>query len=199
MAEHNLGSYLMEQPGELGEAVEHLRAAVQINGDSAGTHSDLGAALAKSGRGDEGVGELETALRLKPDSPVVMGNLEKAKEELAARHYNEGVDRLKEGKPAEAVGEFQEALRLRPAYAEAEDNLGIALTQIPGRAGEARAHFEAAVQLDAGLAEAQYNLGVALVEIPGRMPEAIEHLEAAYRLHPDEQLREALERLRRGR
>ncbi len=75
--------------------------------------------------------------------------------------YNAGVDLLKAGQQGEAVAEFQEALRLKPGYAEAEDNLGIALTQMPGREGEARGHFEAAVKLDPGSAQAHYNLGVA--------------------------------------
>jgi hypothetical protein len=44
-----------------------------------------------------------------------------------------------------------------------------------------------------------FNLGVALSQVPGRLPEAIRQLEAAYRLHPDPELRQTLDRLRNGR
>jgi protein O-mannosyl-transferase len=190
---------LLDEPGRLPDSILHLRAALRINPDSPSAHSDLGSALAKSGRLPEAVGEFQEALRLKPDSPVAAENLRAAQRDAgqnaAALRYNAGVDLLKAGRPGEAVAEFQEALKLKPAYAEAEDNLGIALTQIPGREGEARGHFEAAVKLDPGSAQAHYNLGVALSQLPGRSADALRELEAAYRLRPDEELKRAIEQL----
>jgi len=202
IAEHNLGSYLMDQPGRLPEATEHLQAALRINPDSPSAHSDLGSALAKSGQLQEAIGEFQTAMRLNPNSPIVAENLKKAQSEArknpAETHYNDGVDRLREGRARDAATEFEEALKLRPDYAEAEDNLGIALTQVLGRESEAREHFAVAVKLDPSSAKAHYNLGVALSQIPGRLPEAIRELETAYRLKPDAELKQALDQLRSG-
>jgi Flp pilus assembly protein TadD len=200
IAEHNLGSYLLDEPGRLPDAILHLRAALRINPDSPSAHSDLGTALAKSGRSPEAIAEFQEALRLKPDSAIAAANLKAAQRDAeqnqAERHYNSGVDLLKGGKPREAVAEFQQALQLKPTYAEAEDDLGIALAQIPGREAEARGHFEAAVKLDPGSTQAHYNLGVALSQMPGREAEALRELEAAYRLKPDPELKRALDQLR---
>jgi protein O-mannosyl-transferase len=200
IAEHNLGSYLMEEPGRLPDAILHLRAALQINPESASAHSDLGSALAKSGRTAEAIAEFQEALRLKPGSALIAENLRKAQLEDgshgAEKHYNSGVDLLKAGRPGEAVAEFVEALRIKPEYAEAEDNLGIALTQIPGREAEARGHFAAAVRLDPQSAKAHYNLGVALSQLPGKRADAVRELEAAYRISPDAELKKAIEGLR---
>ena len=141
-------------------------------------------------------------MRLNPNSPIVAENLKKAQSEArknpAETHYNDGVDRLREGRARDAATEFEEALKLRPDYAEAEDNLGIALTQVLGRESEAREHFAVAVKLDPSSAKAHYNLGVALSQIPGRLPEAIRELETAYRLKPDAELKQALDQLRSG-
>lgn len=237
LAEHNLGSYLLDMPGRLPEAIAHLQAALRINPDSASAHSDLGTALAKSGRVAEAIPEYQAALRLNPDSAIVHNNFANALQEMgrvpeavteyqlalrlnpdypdarknlaialrapapesAEVHYSLGVDLSHAGRLAEAIGQFDAALRLRPEYAEAQNNLGVALSQIPARASEALAHFQAAVKLNPDYADARFNLGVALSQIPGRMPEAIAQLEAAYRLHPDAELRQTLDRLRTGR
>jgi protein O-mannosyl-transferase len=92
----------------------------------------------------------------------------------------------------DAASHFAAALRIKPDYAEARNNLGVALTQLPGRAAEAISHFEEA-------ADAHYNLGVALSQMPGRLPDAIHELETALRIEPGEEVRQTLERLPRGR
>jgi len=61
-------------------------------------------------------------------------------------------------------------LRLKPDYAEAHNNLGVALSQLPVRSSEAIAHFEAALRIQPDYADAHYNLGVALSQIPGGCP-----------------------------
>lgn len=237
LAEHNLGSYLLDVPGRLPDAIRHLQAALRINPDSASAHSDLGSALAKGGQAQAAVPEFQAAIRLNPDSAIVHNNLANALLETGRRpqaiaeyqyalsldpgyadarrnlaiaqqppaadsaeaHYSAGVDLSHAGRLTQAVAEFETALRIRPDYAEAQNNLGVALTQIPQRAPEALAHFQAAVRLNPDYADARYNLGVALSQIPGRLPEAIQQLEAAYRLHPDPELRQTLDRLRAGR
>ena len=47
LAQHNLGTYLLDVPGRLPEAITHLQAAVRIRPDSATARTDLGNALSK--------------------------------------------------------------------------------------------------------------------------------------------------------
>ena len=200
LAEHNLGSALLDSPGRLPEALEHLRSAAQLNPESASIHSDLGTAYARMGNLQQAVAEFQTALRIAPDSPIVRANLQNAQGQIsldsAQSHYDKGIDLSRAGRLQDAVAEFATALRLRPNYAEAENNLGVTLTQIPGRAGEALPHFQAAVKLDPNYADAHFNMGVALSQIPGRLPDAIAQLQTAYSLHPDPQLKQTIDRLR---
>jgi tetratricopeptide (TPR) repeat protein len=72
-----------------------------------------------------------------------------------------------------------------PDNVRARNNLGYALSKIPGRLPDAIAAYEAALQLDPEYAGAHTNLGAALAGIPGRQPEAIAQFEAALRIKPD--------------
>ena len=60
----------------------------------------------------------------------------------------------------EAMGHYEQALRIAPDYAEAHNNLAIALVQL-GRVPEAIGHYEQALRIKPSFAEAHYNLGVA--------------------------------------
>jgi tetratricopeptide (TPR) repeat protein len=62
------------------------------------------------------------------------------------------------GRLPDAIAQFEAALRARPDFAQAENNLGIALANSPDRMPEAVNHFEAAVRLDPDLAPARANL-----------------------------------------
>jgi tetratricopeptide (TPR) repeat protein len=118
---------------------------------------------------------------------------------LGLEHYTLGNELMSSGRRAEAIAEFESVLRVKPDWAEADNNLGILLANLPGRKDEAVAHFEAAVRLDPNLAEAQRNLGILLAGQPGRTAEAITHLEVANRLHPDPQVEKLIARLRAGK
>ena len=52
-------------------------------------------------------------------------------------------------------------------------------------------------RLQPNSSDAQYNLGVALANL-GRGSEALQHLEIAYRLKPDPELKQTIDRLRSG-
>ena len=194
VAEHNLGTALMEEPGRLAQAIHHLEAAVRIKPDSARAHSDLGSALSKlPERLPQVIGEYQLAVRFSPGSAIP--------------HYNLGNALAAAGRLPEALAEWDTAIRLDPAYAprlkqpmaEAHNNLGVILTGAPGRLPEAISHFEAALRLAPDYADAHYNLGVALSNIPARMTQAISELETALSLRPDPELREAIDRLKRSR
>jgi protein O-mannosyl-transferase len=194
VAEHNLGTELIEEPGRLPEAIHHLEAAVRIKSDSARAHSDLGSALSKlPDRLPQVIAEYQLAVRYSPGSAIP--------------HYNLGNALEAAGRLPEALAEWDAAIRLDPAYAprlkqpmaEAHNNLGVALASSPGRLPEAISHLEAALRLAPDYANAHYNLGLALSNIPARMPEAISELEIALRLRPDAELRETIDRLKRER
>jgi tetratricopeptide (TPR) repeat protein len=194
VAEHNLGSALMEEPGRLSDAIHHLETAVQIKPDSARAHSDLGSALSKlPDRLPQVIAEYQLAVRYSPGSAIP--------------HYNLGNALAAAGRLPDALTEWETAVRLDHSYAprlqqqlaEGHNNVGVALTSTPGRLPDAIAHFEAAVRLAPDYADAHYNLGIALANTPGRVPQAIAELETAYRLHPDPELRETIDRLKRER
>ena len=63
---------------------------------------------------------------------------------------------LQEQDFAAAAARFQSALRIRPEWAEAENNLGIALAS-QGRIADALPHFERAVTLKPSLQDARAN------------------------------------------
>ncbi len=74
-------------------------------------------------------------------------------------------------------------MELRPEFAEAENNLGIAL-RVLGQLDEALTHFRRAVELNPTFASAQSNLGQLLIDL-GKPNEALPHCEEAARLQPD--------------
>jgi tetratricopeptide (TPR) repeat protein len=79
---------------------------------------------------------------------------------------------------------YRETLALNPACPMAHNNLGLVLSQIPGRLPEAISHYEAALRSDPRNLEAHLNLGYALARIPGRLAEAIKVDEEAVRIDP---------------
>ncbi len=208
VAQHNLGTYLLDVPGRLPEAVTHLKAALRINPDSVEAHTDLGSALSKiPGRLPEAVAEYNTALRIDPDSAIthndlgntlskMPGGLPQAivqyqaalriKPDFAEAHNNLASALFNLDRVPEAIAEYQAALRIDPDYAKARDNLALALSlsNVPDSLPEAIAQYEAVLRIKPDLAEAHYNLAVALLK-SRRLPEAIEHLETALRIKPD--------------
>jgi tetratricopeptide (TPR) repeat protein len=181
IAEHNLGAYLMEQPGQLEQAVQHLRVAVRLRPESGQSHSDLGTALAKEGRIAEALPEFQAAARLLPDSAIPHNNLANALTDS--------------GRLPEAIAEYQTALRLNPEYTDASKNLtrteaaqhyesGLSLAK-QGRLREAVPELEESLRLNPANPEAHNNLGVVLQQIGGRDSDAIAHFREALRLNPN--------------
>jgi tetratricopeptide (TPR) repeat protein len=83
----------------------------------------------------------------------------------------------------DAIRHYQEAVRLKPDYAEAHNDLGIALGTV-GRLDEAVLQFGEALRLKPRYAEAHYNLGLVL-SAKGRTDEAIGQFEQALQAKPD--------------
>jgi tetratricopeptide (TPR) repeat protein len=72
-----------------------------------------------------------------------------------------------------------------PDNARAQDNLGVVLSDIPGRLPEAISHYNTALRINPDYAKAHNNLGKALAPVPGRLPEAISQFNMALRIKPD--------------
>jgi len=181
IAEHNLGVYLMQQPGQLEQAVQHLREAVRLRPESGQSHSDLGTALAKEGRIAEALPEFQAAAQLLPDNAIPHNNLANA---LADS-----------GRLREAIAEYQTALRLNPEYTDARNNLtrieaerhyesGLSLAR-QGKLREAIPELEESLRLNPANPEAHNNLGVVLQQIGGHESGAIAHFREALRLNPN--------------
>ncbi len=79
---------------------------------------------------------------------------------------------------------YRATLARNPTCTMAHNNLGLVLSQIPGRLPEAIAHYEAAIRGDPRNLEAHLNLGEALLSSPGRLDDAIREFETAVTLDP---------------
>lgn len=89
---------------------------------------------------------------------------------------------MTEGRQKEAIDHYREALRIDPGFANAHNNLGLALAQ-QGKRVDALAHLREALRIDPGYADAHYNLGLVLSR-QGRLEEASHHFHKAARVDP---------------
>jgi tetratricopeptide (TPR) repeat protein len=99
---------------------------------------------------------------------------------------NLGVFLIDNGSWEQAIDHLRHAVLLKPEYSDAHNNLGNALSKIPGRSAEAITEFETALRLEPGMTQAHANLGLALVKTPGRREKGIEELETALRGKEDD-------------
>ena len=98
--------------GQFDQAAAHNRRAIALQPNHAEAHLNLGNALKAQGRSEEALASYHRALELRPDSKgTITGNA------LAEA-----------GRSDEAIAHYHKALALRPDYAEAHNNLGLALT-----------------------------------------------------------------------
>jgi tetratricopeptide (TPR) repeat protein len=73
-------------------------------------------------------------------------------------------------------------LELKPDYAEAHNNLGVALKK-QGQIPEAAEHYYKALRLDPNYAAPHYNLGLAFFQF-GKVKKAIYHFQRALQINP---------------
>ena len=127
----------------------------------------LGRALAKQGRLDDAAAQVDQAIALAPELPLLYEDL--------------GTVRALQGRHEDAIRLFEQAIRLDPRQASTHRKLGEALAE-SGRGGEADRHFESYFDRDpvAGrVAEGADHLRA------GRADEAIATFRDVLRGHPD--------------
>ena len=142
-----------------------------VAGDNLVAHDNLGTALDKIGRTEEGIVHLKLAAQLAPDSPFPfpLNNL--------------GWIYARDGKSDIANGYYQAALRNNPDFSPAHVNLA-ALFVSQKRWEEAAFHYQQSLRAEPDEPDVHYRLGDALVRL-NKLDEALNHFQTALRLKPD--------------
>ncbi len=125
------------------EAIEHLTAAVRLDGKTADAHAELARAYAQAGQTENALAELRKAAQLRPDDAQLHSALAQV---LAAS-----------GTLQEAIAEQRAALKLLDSDADGWNNLGV-LEARTGQSEAARTDFEHALRIQPDHAQARANL-----------------------------------------
>ncbi len=151
-AHENLGLLLLAEPEQRDAAIDHLRAAVSENLESAGAWTHLGDALRDTTDWEGMVSAYRRAASLPGADRLAWFRLGSALRERPG-HENE------------AIEAFTAALKVDPNQAIAHTSLGLLLKQKAGRGDEAIQHLREAARLEpamsinwSNLARAQYEL-----------------------------------------
>jgi Flp pilus assembly protein TadD len=205
-----LARIVFRQKGRAEEAVERMRAVLEIDPANVSYNNDYGVMLASLGRWDEATAAYGMAAVLDPDdfdarfnlalSLMRTGQKERARAELdrvRARHPDlpdvlalEGELLCAEGEPARAVEAFAKAIARGLETSEVYVNLGLAQEDMNrGEEGEvcmasAIDSFKRAIELDSCSAEGWNNLGQAYFRLR-RLDEAEEAYRRALGIRPD--------------
>jgi Flp pilus assembly protein TadD len=137
-------------------------------------------AASKAGSFEEAEHAGQRALELDPKSPTVHNTLGLMFSSLANRQRNRTA---RKQKLDQAIRHYRQALAIQPSYAQAHNNLGMALDE-QGNFDEAIQHYRQALRIKPNYAQAHNNLGITL-DNQGKSDEAIEHYKQALRIRPD--------------
>ncbi|HTI82644.1 MAG TPA: tetratricopeptide repeat protein [Acetobacteraceae bacterium] len=164
-----LHGLLLLETGRAGEAVTHLRRAVEVGRGDVITLVNLGRALLADGRPDETLRVADQVLSVSPDH--------------AEAAFLRGTALNALGDADRAVEALQVAIAREPRNAAAWLNLGNAYADLD-QLEAAEQHCRKAVNLAPDLTEAHASLGFILTSL-GRLDEAIAACDAAIALRPD--------------
>ena len=145
---HMLG-VLAYQTGQNTAAVELIRQAIRLNGNTASYHSNLGLALKDLGRLDEAADSFRKAIALTPDAPEPHNNLGIIFTSLALWE--------------EALACSRKALALKPDFPDAHANIGNVLRQ-KRQLEAAIASYHTAIKMKPEFPEAHNSLAHALLQ-----------------------------------
>jgi len=121
--------------------------ALQVTKNNYLAHTNLGVALVKDGKTEEGISHYHDALQIKPD--------------YSNAHYNLANALKKQGAINEAIAHYREAVKWNPDYSKAHNNLGVCL-EAQGLRDEAIIHYRQALQIEPANPGFHFNLVMAL-------------------------------------
>jgi tetratricopeptide (TPR) repeat protein len=169
---HLLG-VIATQKGQHERAIDLIRRAIQIQGDVAPFHANLGTCLRSLGRFAEAAESFQKAIALQED--------------YAEAHNNLGAALRDMGCLDQAEASFRTALRIKPKCGDAHNNLGNLLRETH-RHEEALACYRRALEVTRmghpKAATYNCNLGTALREA-GQLPEAEASFRRALQIEPE--------------
>ena len=123
--------FALSRTGQVPQAIDQYRLAVQLNPNYANAHYNLGTLQSGLGNREEALASLEQAIRLQPD--------------LAEAHNNLGAILREMDHLPPAIEHFQAAVRIRPGFVQAHANLVLALNSAD-RPKEAVAAAQAGIE-----------------------------------------------------
>jgi predicted O-linked N-acetylglucosamine transferase (SPINDLY family) len=167
--EHFEAALDCQQRGDLAQAEDRYRRALDLVPNRPSVMVNLAAVLLEMGRHQEAKSISEGLLAIEPENPAGLLNL--------------GNSELKTGFAEEALISIEKALTIRPDYAEALVSRASALCDLD-RSDEALASCEKALDLKPGYVEALVAQGIAMRRL-GRYEEALERADAALSAHPE--------------
>jgi protein O-mannosyl-transferase len=142
---------------------------LNVTGNNALVHVNLGVALAEQGKLNQAIAQYNAALRLQPN--------------FVEAHFNLGAALAAQGKLHQAIPQYTAALRLKPNLAAAHIGLGEALAA-QDKQDQAAAQYAAALRLNPNLAVVRNSLGIILAD-QGKLAEAIAQFQKAIQIKPD--------------
>ena len=161
------GFELMDN-GQMAEAVQEWRKAIQMDPNDADWHYNLAEALNHYGHDSEAVAEFRVACDLDPNKPAWFAHLA---DSLSHSGDFDG-----------AVSNYRRSLSLDPSNAAIEADLGVSLFK-DSQGQEGLEHLQKAVEMVPGSAQNHNYLATALATI-GRLDEAIAEAQKAVALAP---------------
>lgn len=164
----NILAVAQESLGQLAQAEEAFRKAIELNPAYAQAHYNLGNALKKQGKFDQAISAYRRALEINPTN--------------ANTYNNMGISMADLGQIDDALTAYRRALEIQPAYAEAYNNMGVSLKN-KGKFDEALAAYRRALKIKPAYAEAHYNASVAL-KAKGETYDAFKYISKAIEIEP---------------
>jgi tetratricopeptide (TPR) repeat protein len=158
----------LSKQGDLG--LEDLLNAIDLDGEDAEYHVDLGITYKAQERYEEAIAVYQKAIELDPQYAFAYNNL--------------GITYDDQKRYEEAIAAYQKAIELNPQYAAAYNNLGNTYKN-QKRYEEAIAAYQKAIELNPQYAAAYYNLGNTYRD-QKRYEEAIAAYQKAIELDPQD-------------
>ncbi|MBF0358895.1 MAG: tetratricopeptide repeat protein [Magnetococcales bacterium] len=170
-------------------AVGLFKRAIDINGDIAVLHQNLGLSFHALGQRDEAIEALQRALKKEPDNSQIAGylntvlntgfdNLELNSEEALHR----GISCHQSARFNEALQWYKKSIAINPKNAVALSNMG-AILRNQGELAEAVVSYQKAITIKPDFADAYSNLGNTLKD-QGKLDEAVASIQKAIAINP---------------